>query len=153
MAPWNWRNPCTSAETDSDESTQTPPPTRKRSKNENFINAIQIKIGKKSERCAQTNTATDTNSNRNQQINATKSTTPVLFSTNRGLYLRVPKSMSKSCVATTEECLHESVTCTEDSTIDITDCTCFDLSLPSTSGDEIRFCDLERWVSKKSLYV
>ncbi|XP_039948149.1 uncharacterized protein LOC126757350 [Bactrocera neohumeralis] len=150
MAPWNWRNPCTSAVSDSDESSQTPPSTRKLAKNENFISAFRTKNIEKSG-CAQTNT--DNSSNQNQQIKETKSTTPVLFSTNRGLYLRVPKSMSKSCVANNNECLHENATGTP--TTDITDATLptygrFDLSLPSTSGDEISFCDLERWSTNRA---
>ncbi|XP_018788007.1 PREDICTED: uncharacterized protein LOC108968423 [Bactrocera latifrons] len=151
MAPWNWRNPCTSAVSDSDESTQTPPPTRKRAKNENFISAFRTKSIGKSGRCAQTNT--DNSCNQNLQIKATKSTTPVLFSTNRGLYLRVPKTMTKSCVANNDECLHESATSTP--TTDITDATLpsyggLNLSLPSTSGDVIRFCDLERWSTNRA---
>lgn len=153
MAPWNWRIPCISAATDSDESTQTPPPTRQRSRNKNFIGTIQVKSGRKSDRCAQANTGTDNKSNQNQKITATRSTTPVLFSTNRGLYLSVAKSMSKSCVST-DQSLHEGITCPQSPTLDIVDCTLaindgFDLPSPSTSVHEIRFCDLERWVSKK----
>ncbi|XP_011197108.2 uncharacterized protein LOC105221665 [Zeugodacus cucurbitae] len=150
MAPWNWRNPCTSATTDSDESTQTPPPTRKRAQNDNTLSAIQNKSCKQSDRCAQSDTGTGNNSNQNQK----KSATPILFSTNRGLYLRVPKSMSRSCI-TTGECIHGGGTCTRNPTQDMTDGTLVsnggsDFSLPSKGAYETHFCDLERWSTKRA---
>ncbi|XP_067620279.1 uncharacterized protein [Eurosta solidaginis] len=144
MAPWSWRNPCTSGSTDSsDESSESPSPIRKRAQ----------------QRLPPSNNIGAANSlYQNPNFNATtKYITPVLFSTNRGLHLRVAKTMSKSHAAAVGAygCPN-----TEGNSGEVRNkCSCGIIggdcgnenNLPTANYDnEIHFCDLERWSTNRA---
>ncbi|XP_017469931.1 PREDICTED: uncharacterized protein LOC108361731 [Rhagoletis zephyria] len=147
MAPWSWRNPCTSGATDSDESPQTTSPVRKRSQSGFAGNAHQRENGTESTNGTSTYQKPYSNPK-------TKHTTPVLFSTNSGLHLRVTKPKFKPC-APTGVCMCGGTVGPRCNALNITGCSCaiesgIDTRLPASCIYEIHFCDLERWSTNRA---
>ncbi|XP_004537370.1 uncharacterized protein LOC101457596 [Ceratitis capitata] len=141
MAPWNWRNPCTSASTDSDDSNQTPPPRRKHKENELNKSSLHSENGGKMY------SNFTNNIYQNPKTNATtKFTTPILFSTNRGLHLRVAKPISKSNVDSAASVYGNFAGAKGGDLPSGVD----DISLSASSDYEINFCDLERWSTNRA---
>ncbi|XP_054741815.1 uncharacterized protein LOC129247012 [Anastrepha obliqua] len=151
MSPWNWRNPCTSAATDSDESPQTPSPIRKHAQN-GVAGAVHQRVnGRQHESC----TGTAENIYPNPNFNTTKKhTTPVLFSTNRGLHLRVAKRKPKPWTST-EASMCGGAAGPKCNALNISGCSFASecgsgTRLPTSCAYEIHFCDLERWSTNRA---